>query len=720
MHPLSLTPLQRDLADRPPTGSVFLSGPAGAGKTTAGIERLLSLMAQDVRADSILLLSPQRTLAWAYYEALQHPGVVGGGVMDILTMAGLAQRMVDLFWPMVAQAAGFTRPDDLPIFLNLETAQYYMSRVVRPMLEEGYFSAATLDINRLYSQVLDNLNKAAVVGFPYTEIGERLQSSWIGEPAQARLYADAQEAAIRFRNYCLAHNLLDFSLWMDVFCEHVWSQPFCRQHLNHTYHHLIYDNVEEDNPAAHDVVRQWLPEFDSALLIYDTEAGNRSFLGSDPYSGYALKELCQEQVEFTTSFVTTPDLRALASGLGEEILHRTDPGASRFLSPGLSSPEEEAGNPLAALQIGYHHFQPQMLDWVAEEIAILVQDEEIKPGEIAVLAPVMSDALRFSLSERLKRLGIPSRSHRPSRALREEPAVQCVLTLTALAHPDWGIRPEKFDLAYALMQSIAGLDLVRAKMLTEIVYRVREGQVNLGSFERIEPRIQERITIPFGEHYEELRNWLEDYQSGYPQELDHFLNRLFGEVLSQPGFGFHDDFIAGQQIANLIDSARNFRWAIAGNPPEYGTPPGKDYLEMVQDGVVAAQYLRSWQVQPEDSVLLAPAYTFLMLNRPVDVQFWIDAGGSRWFERLYQPLTHPYVLTRRWPVGAVWTDTDEYEADQAAMYRLALGLMRRCRRRIYLGLSALSEQGYEQQGPLLKALQRLLRDLDSGSLETDF
>jgi hypothetical protein len=71
-------------------------------------------------------------------------------------------------------------------------------------------------------------------------------------------------------------------------------------------------------------------------------------------------------------------------------------------------------------------------------------------------------------------------------------------------------------------------------------------------------------------------------------------------------------------------------------------------------------------------------------------------------------------------VGAVWTDTDEYEADQAAMYRLALGLMRRCRRRIYLGLSALSEQGYEQQGPLLKALQRLLRDLDSGSLETDY
>jgi hypothetical protein len=36
-------------------------------------------------------------------------------------------------------------------------------------------------------------------------------------------------------------------------------------------------------------------------------------------------------------------------------------------------------------------------------------------------------------------------------------------------------------------------------------------------------------------------------------------------------------------------------------------------------------------------------------------------------------------------------------------------LIRRCRRKIYLGLSELGEQGYEQQGPLLQAIQRVLR-----------
>jgi len=135
---------------------------------------------------------------------------------------------------------------------------------------------------------------------------------------------------------------------------------------------------------------------------------------------------------------------------------------------------------------------------------------------------------------------------------------------------------------------------------------------------------------------------------------------------------------------------------------------------MVQDGVIAAQYIYSWQLQPEGAVLLAPAYTFLMSNRPVDVQFWLNVGSRGWWERLYQPLTHPYVLSRHWSRDAVWSDADEVETRQEALRRLALGLIRRCRRRVYLGLSELGEQGNEQKGPLLQAIQRVLRHQGGG------
>jgi len=108
-------------------------------------------------------------------------------------------------------------------------------------------------------------------------------------------------------------------------------------------------------------------------------------------------------------------------------------------------------------------------------------------------------------------------------------------------------------------------------------------------------------------------------------------------------------------------------------------------------------------------VLLAPAYTFLMNNYPVDYQFWLDAGSSGWFERLFQPLTHPYVLSRGWPQNRLWTADEEYEASADGLARLALGLLRRCRSKVYLGISELGEQGFEQRGPLLRALQRVLR-----------
>ncbi|HEY5669911.1 MAG TPA: hypothetical protein VIS10_07910, partial [Anaerolineales bacterium] len=141
-----------------------------------------------------------------------------------------------------------------------------------------------------------------------------------------------------------------------------------------------------------------------------------------------------------------------------------------------------------------------------------------------------------------------------------------------------------------------------------------------------------------------------------------------------------------------------------------GIPLGKEYLMMVQDGVIAAQYIRSWQILPGDAVMVAPAYTFLMSNRPVEVQFWLDVGSRGWFERLYQPLTHPYVLSRGWGQGQIWTDEHEFHASQDSLRRLVLGLVRRCRRGIYLGLSELSEQGYEERGMLLQVIQRVLRE----------
>jgi hypothetical protein len=712
---LQLTNQQLDLIEAPIAEKVFLEGPAGAGKTTAGVERMLYLMSQGVRADAILVFLPQRNLAQPYYQALRNPGLVAGSTVDVLTLGGLAQKMVQLFWPLVSEQAGFSQPDQPPTFLNLETAQYFMARIVEPLIDQGYFDSVTIDRNRLYSQVVDNLNKAAVVGFPHSELGERLQGAWIGEASQAHIYADAQEAALRFRTFCLENNLIDFSLRVEVFLNQIWSVPVCRDYLAKTYRHLIFDNLEEDTPVSHDLIAEWLPQLESALLIYDWDGGYRIFLGADPASGYQLKDHCQGQLTFGGSFVTTPELEEFAAGLGESFNLAEDRLDTLFASPSQSIPEDStnifgSGGVRRVLEFENYRFHPQMLDWVAQKVNSLVEDEGIQPEQIVILAPYMSDSLRYSLSERFDRLGIATQSHRPSRALRDEPSAQCLLTLAAAAHPEWGITPVGYDVAYALVQAIDGLDLVRGQLLADIVYRTRDSRPNLTSFDRINPEMQERITYQLGERYENLRLWLQTYSLNPLDELDHFLSRLFGEVLSQPGYGFHHSRDAGQVTANLIDSARRFRWILAESQAEGNQALGKDYVQLVQQGVVAAQYVRRWNTQEEGAVFLAPAYTFLMSNRPVDIQFWLDVGGHGWSERLYQPLTQPYVLSRRWLPGTPWTDAEEFASSQEALYRLSTGLIRRCRQKIFLGLSDLGEGGYELKGPFLRAIQRVLQN----------
>ncbi|MGE5252114.1 MAG: hypothetical protein ACM3QS_18080, partial [Bacteroidota bacterium] len=587
-------------------------------------------------------------------------------------------------------------PDRPPVFLNLETAQYYMAHIVRPLLDQGYFESVTIDRNRLYSQILDNLNKSAVIGFPHTEIAARLDSAYYGEPAQRRVYADAQDCANRFRQYCLDHNLLDFSLQMEVFTNILWPQQSVRGYLAATYRHLVYDNPEEDGPRAHDLMGDWLPDFDSALLIYDEGGGYRYFLGADPHTAWSLREACGQHIVFSDSFVMSPEIASLSQSLSEAIAPMGAAPIEPLLPDAVS---QDTVTPITS------HFYPELLDAMAAEIKSLISEGGTPASEIVILAPYLSDALRFSITNRLDALEIPWRSHRPSRSLHDEPASHALLTLASLAHPDWDLQPPKFDVAYAFMQSIEGLDLVRAQLLADIVYRPRD--LSLTAFDVIQPGVQERITFSVGLRYSMLRDWILDYQASEPLALDHFLRRLFGEVLSQPGFGFHAHLDSIRVAASLIESIKRFRQATESTQTEF-LALGPEYIAMLQEGVIAAQYLEGWQMQTENAVLVAPAHTFLMMNRPVTFQFWLDAGSSGWYERLAQPLTHPYVLSRGWQPGRVWTDADEVQAAQQAMARLIAGLLHRCRQRVYIGLSELGESGFEERGELLRALQKVI------------
>ena len=689
-----LQPRQSELVEAPISGSTYLEGPAGSGKTTAAVHRALRLLRQAGAQEKLLIIVPQRSLAKPYIGLLERYPDMNPGRINILTLGGLARRTTELFWPLYAGDAGFVDPSSLPSFLTLETATYVLANTISPLLDQGAFEGLAIDRNQLYRQILDNLNKAAIVGFPIEEIGSRLGEAWVGTADQKRIYDDAQRCAIAFRQACLNLNMLDFSLQVEVFFRYVNPSPAFKVYKEQIATHLLADNIEEDVPRTHDLIREWLPGLQSALLVFDTEAGFRRFLGADPRDGYALKAGCPTQIQFDDNLVASDSIMDLGLTL-----------AAHFEKGNV--PEVHSGSD--ALHVGVHHHLPESLEWIADEVAALINRDQVHGHEIAIVSPYLSDSVRFLLGRALDERGVRWIAFRPSRQISQEAAARCVLTIAALAHPGWKQQPTVEDVGRTLGMAIAGLDPVRADLFARILYKPQSTPLWLEPFSQLRGQMQERLTFSLGQRYDTLRTWLINYIESPGMELDHFLRKLFGEILTQPGFGFENDLTGGTVVATLIDSVQKFRRILGENLERNQLNPGSVFLRLVQEGVISAQDIRQSASTNEDAVSIMPAFTFLMINQPVSYQFWMDIGSQGWAERIFQPLTHPYVLNRQWQRGRPWTDEEEMAVRDDIAATVCLGLTRRCRVGVFAVWSEIDERGYEQRGPLLRAIQSSLR-----------
>ena len=692
MASITYTDTQKSVIELPLKNTAFLEGPAASGKTSAALARLERLLTE-VPGHQIMVLVPQRSLGLPYQQFLRAASSYRGSQPAILTFGGLARRMTNLFWPMVAKQAGFKSPHLPPQFLSLETAQYIMARIVDPKREKGFFNAVTIDKNRIYSQIIDDLNKAAVVGFPIDEIAQRLRSDQNLDPSIAPALEHTQICALEFRQYCLEHNLLDFSLQIETFQKYVWPLELCRRYFRLYFANIICDNLEEDVPATHDLIREWLPELTSALLITDQQGGYRTFLGADPASANALRPFCQQHILTTDNFQPAEEMQAFKIAMNACIRH--EPSVKPI------------GNFKSVLTLKDFHFYPQMISAIVEETALLINEQHINPGEIVVLAPYLSDALKFSLTKQFEQKSIACYASRPSRMYINDPAVKCVLTLAKLAHPQWEIPISNYELRDALMLVLPDLDIIRADLIVQTLFSVKNQLEGLRSFDSIaNPKMQDRISFAYGEKIEKLRDYLKDYHKLDVQPLDIFLSRLFGELLSQIEFGLFNNLEAAQHIAQLIYAIKTFRQFLTSVFNMDDVTAGLEFIKTLEEGLLPSVFLTG-QEKPDNAVLIAPAHTFLMENRPVACQFWLDIGSLGWWERLNQPLTNPYILRRNWQPGALWSYTQDYTANQENMQRVITGLMNRCQKKIYVYSVQINERGSEQRGPLLQAFQAL-------------
>jgi hypothetical protein len=192
--------------------------------------------------------------------------------------------------------------------------------------------------------------------------------------------------------------------------------------------------------------------------------------------------------------------------------------------------------------------------------------------------------------------------------------------------------------------------------------------------------------------------------------LDLYWQQLYTDVLSRQGFGFHEDLDGGLVCDKLIKSARGFREVFERSGLAGGVDISREYLQTLGEDILAAQYApeREPDIADDDAVLVMPAHTYLISNFTSRYQFWLDINSLGWYERVYQPLTHPYVLSRRWTAGRAWTEEDEHRSRQVMLGKLLSGLTYHCAGKVFVASSEFTISGQEEDGPLARAIQRVI------------
>ena len=669
---------------------IFLEGPFKSGKTSTGTAFLRKAAAVSDPSRQILVLTPQRSLSNPYRATTRDPDFPSGVLPTITTFTGLSRQFIRLYFPQIANSYGFQKPRKQPVFLSMETAQYFMRQICTPLLEKRYFLEIRIDQARLFSQILDTMNKAALVGYPLQETALRLKEAWSGESIREKHYEQAQECALAFRKYCLKNDLLDFSLQVEIFRNCMKNEKELKEVFFSPFQYLIADNLEEDVPVLHDLILSLAENIPSMLLIKDNQAGFRSFLGADPTSADRLKSICPHKIEFTEQFDIPETVQAFNTALTNCILR-----------------ENTATLPASAQQAFSLHtvqFYPEMIADICQTIHELILKKQAEPGDIAVLSPFLPDSLKFSLAQKLQELGIPFITSRPSRTLEEEPITRAVLAFAKAAHPQWELSITVEELRHAIMTLIPDCDVIRAALLAK---NTLQEKCTLDHYYNIPEFTRDRITNAIGIQFDTILNWIEEYQNKESVPLDIFLSIFFGEVLSQPGFSLHEAIDDAALLTSLIQSMRDFRLMFADLAEGQQLDVSKMYIETLQAGLLPSAH--PLPAEEVNAVIVSPAFTFLMRNQSVKYQFWLDIGSIGWWERLDQPLTHPYVLSRNWSPEKQWTDADEFQTNQTTLARMVRGLLDRCEGHVYLYVAGLNQAGINQSSPLLSGMQLFLK-----------
>ncbi|MEM6839213.1 MAG: hypothetical protein AAF609_20495 [Cyanobacteria bacterium P01_C01_bin.120] len=617
------------------------------------------------------------------------------------TPAGFIQNEVTLFWPVLVEKLALS--PQFPMKLRPENEQELAAQLWRPELDAGSLEIPGWTETQTVRRSLDFLQLAAMGDIPAEALPERLAAGIPGGIATQEIWSNVAAAVLTWRDWCLRQGFLTYSIATELYGQHLLSDPLYREKFPQRFAGLLADDADEYPAIFAELLRQgevWgLP----TAVTWNPLGKVRLGVGADPDAFVTLRATA---VSIETLSTTATD--ALAATWADSLVETV-------LNP-IATPQ-----PVAAMQLIQATSRGELLRQTADAIARAIQQQQVTPGELAVIGPGFDAIARYTLAEILQKQDIPVASLNDQRPLVSTPLVRSVLTLIPFIYSGLGrfLAPDAVaEMLVVLSQSPQGasrtwyervqIDPIRAELIVDHCFQPDPEQPQLLPVTEF-PR-WDRLGYQATEAYNTLREWIDQQRQALQRRLItspvNLIDRAIQEFLWRGNYLPYDQLAA---LRELMETAQHF-WEVQGRlrlrqqltneSLDTKLSPVGRFLQLLLQGIVTAN---PFPVKPlehdQQGVTLSTVFQYRSQRLCHRWQFWLDAGSPRWLTGTDALFGYPIFL-ESWD-GHPWKIDFIEQSHEVRLERILRDLLGRTTERIILCHSDLAVSGQEQTGPLL-------------------
>jgi hypothetical protein len=685
--------------------SLWIVGTSRTGKTSRLVEEFCRWVGQQQAKSKSQILPANLTSAILVFAANNQNR---RGLSDRLVLAvdgtypvvcktpvGFIADEVMLFFPLIFEELKLKA--QFALRLRPETEQELATQLWRN--QPDWLELCEVEQEyRLVRQTLDLMQLAGASGVPTEDIALILRSGMSGiDLVQDHQLAQRMgELLLLWRSWCLDRGLLTYGLIYELYWRYLLPNPQYQQHLKTRYQAIFADDVDDYPAIARDLFTVMLDAGASAVFTYNPQGKTRLGLNADP-----------DYLAGLASYGEQEELTPVSYNLGTEFADTAVElvTATAYL---VSAPDT-----IQSLQT---ISRAELLRQTGEIIIQGVQQQGIKPSEIAIIAPGLDEIARYSLIEILAGKNIAVRPLNEQRPIISSPLVRSLLTLLGLVYSDLGRLVERDAIAEMLtVFSQSQIDPVRAGLIADYCYYVDPEHPYLSAVETF-PR-WDRLGHQATNAYQKIVHWIEG--SKIRQQQQSFLTPtiLLSEAIEQ---FLNSSTLTSDRLAilrELMETAQHF-WEVdrrlRQNEPSFQsqTATVAQFIQLLRRGTITAnpRPLRQFFPPPE-AITLATVFQYRQERSSHRWQFWLDASSPLWSQGGAATLFAAPLFLKQW-TGKTWMPEDEYALDQERLERILRDVMARATEKIFLCHSDLGVNGTEQTGALLPLVHATTQYID--------